>query len=239
MSSKREREIARRRAAKWQARRAAAEARARRNRRIAGAVLGVAVLVGVVLIVVAVVRTLAPTTPADASPVLPPDPSLAEGRTWTATFATSVGDVEVELDGAAAPQAVAAIVDQARSGLLDGATCYRLTVTDPMFVLQCGALAGGPEYRFGPVENDPADGVYPAGTVAMARVAGDAYSMGGQVFVVYADSTIPADAAGGYTVIGSVTEGLDLLQQVAEEGVQDGTTETPVTQVTIEKVDVQ
>ncbi len=52
----------------------------------------------------------------------------------------------------------------------------------------------------------------------MARVGGDGESMGSQFFLVYEDSTIPSDGAGGYTVLGRVTEGLDIVRLVAEGG---------------------
>jgi peptidyl-prolyl cis-trans isomerase B (cyclophilin B) len=35
--------------------------------------------------------------------------------------------------------------------------------------------------------------------------------MGSQFFIVYDDSTIPSDDAGGYTVFGEITSGLDAL----------------------------
>lgn len=253
MSTKREREYARRRHEKWLEHQREREARARRGRRIAWWVLGAAGVAAVVWIVIVVVGTFNPpaaaTTPspdATTTPSTPaaaaPDPSVAEDRAWTVSLTTSVGDVTLELDGHAAPQAVAAVVTLAKNGFYDGTTCHRLTVTDPMYILQCGDPTGlgtgGPGWTFGPIENAPADQVYPAGTVAMARSQNDANSMGSQFFLVYRDSTIPDDAAGGYTVLGKVVNGLDVLQKVAEAGVQEGS-QTPVTQVTIEKVETQ
>lgn len=154
-----------------------------------------------------------------------PDPSLAEGRTWTATFDTNQGEITVELDGAAAPQAVASFVTLAQDGFFNGTDCHRL-VTAGIFVLQCGdptgTGTGGPAYRYGPIENAPADDLYPAGTLAMARVGGDANSMGSQFFIVYEDSPIPSDAAGGYTVFGQVTQGLSIVEDVASAGTMTG-----------------
>lgn len=251
MSSKREREYERRRHEKWLAHQRKLEARSRKTRLVARWVLVGAVAVAVVAIVVTVVRTLNPptaaTTPSTTtSPTTDtqsaPDPSVAQDRAWTVSLTTSVGDVTLELDGHAAPQAVAAVVTLAKDGFYDATTCHRLTVTDPMYILQCGDPTGlgtgGPGWTFGPIENAPADQVYPAGTVAMARSQDDATSMGSQFFLVYRDSTIPDDAAGGYTVLGTVVSGLDVLQKVAEAGVQEGS-QTPVTQVTIEKVETQ
>jgi len=168
-----------------------------------------------------------------------PSPDLAEGRTWTGVLTLNGIPLGVELDGAAAPQAVASEVSLAQSGFYAGTTCHRLT-TAGIFVLQCGDPAGdgtgGPGYSYGPVENAPADNVYPAGTLAMARQSGNASSQGSQFFIVYADSTIPSDAAGGYTVIGRVTSGLDQLQSaVIDAGVAAGATDgAPAVPVTID-----
>lgn len=189
----------------------------------------------------ATVATPSPTpTPAeppgseDENPA--PSPDLAEGRTWTGTLTLNDIPLSIELDGAAAPQAVAAEITLAQEGFYDGLTCHRLTDTG-IFVLQCGDPngdgSGGPQFRYGPIENAPADDVYPAGTIAMARQANQAESMGSQFFIVYADSTIPSDSAGGYSVIGRVTSGLDRLQsEVIDAGVsEDGV--SPAVPVTI------
>jgi peptidyl-prolyl cis-trans isomerase B (cyclophilin B) len=175
------------------------------------------------------------------------DPAVAEDRTWTVTLhtcaGTTEGDIVLELDGAAAPQAVASFVTLAQGGYFDNTGCHRLT-TSGIFVLQCGdptfSGSGDPGYFFGPVENAPEDDVYPAGTVAMARRGDDAASMGSQFFLVYEDSTIPSDTAGGYTVFGTITSGLDLVQAVADAGAADGASDgAPVNPVTIEGVETQ
>lgn len=160
-----------------------------------------------------------------AASLTAPDPELAEGRAWTATISTNHGDLTLELDGAAAPQAVASFVALANDGFFDGTDCHRL-VTAGIFVLQCGdptgTGTGGPAYRFGPIENAPADDIYPAGTLAMARVGGNAESMGSQFFIVYEDSPIPSDNAGGYSVFGHVSEGLSIVEDVASAGTMTG-----------------
>lgn len=160
-----------------------------------------------------------------------PDIALSEYRKWDAEMVIDEISVGVELNGLAAPQAVASFVTLAQDGFFDDTNCHRL-VTEGIFVLQCGdptgTGTGGPDYRFGPIENAPADDLYPAGTLAMARVGGDGESMGSQFFIVFADSVIPSDAAGGYTVFGQVTSGLDeLMAGVTDLGVQDGQTDGP------------
>ena len=155
----------------------------------------------------------------------PPDEARAEGRTWEVTLETNQGPITLELDGAAAPKAVASFVALAEDGFFTHTECHRL-VTSGIYVLQCGdplgTGTGGPSYRFGPVENAPSDNAYPAGTLAMARVSGDGNSMGSQFFIVYEDSVIPSDAAGGYTVFGKVTQGLDIVEAVAAAGTITG-----------------
>ena len=56
----------------------------------------------------------------------------------------------------------------------------------------------------------------------MARVGGDASSMGSQFFIVYQDSMIPSDGVGGYTVFGKITGGLEAVQKIAAAGVEGG-----------------
>src|SRR5690606_78866 len=49
------------------------------------------------------------------------------------------------------------------------------------------------------------------------------------------DVTLPSDSAGGYSVFGRVTEGLDILQQVGSAGTVEGS-EQPALPLTIEGV---
>ena len=175
-----------------------------------------------------------------------PDPSLAEGRTWTGQIVLN-GDITlgIELDGAKAPQATAGWIQDVQDGYYDGKTCHRLATSDGFAFLQCGSIDGtgapDPAFSYGPVENAPADNVYPAGTLAMARGSNDAYSNGHQFFIVTDATTLSSDTAGGYTVVGKVTSGLeDLIQQVSSKGIdtvgQDGVTGTPKVPTTITSV---
>lgn len=175
----------------------------------------------------------------EASPTEPsapiPDVAIAENRTWTGTMEVGDSTLNLELDGALAPQAVSSFIDLAGKDFFSGITCHRLT-TDGIFVLQCGksdvTADGGPGYTFGPIENAPTDDLYTKGTLAMARVGarvlgpeGAANSMSSQFFIVYEDSSIPSDEAGGYTVFGKITGGLDSLQSVFDAGVEGGGTD--------------
>nr|WP_220475804.1 peptidylprolyl isomerase [Alpinimonas psychrophila] len=167
-----------------------------------------------------------------------PNASLAQNRVWTGTITINDIPLGVSLNGVAAPQAVASTISLATSGFYNGTTCHRLT-TVGIWVLQCGDPngdgSGGPGYSYGPVENAPADNIYPAGTLAMARQSGNSSSMGSQFFIVYKDSPIPADTAGGYTVIGQITSGLDALNTaVLAQGTKDGSADgSPLVPATI------
>ena len=159
---------------------------------------------------------------------LVPSPELAESRIWTGSMQVGDAELGLELDGVNAPQAVANFISLSQSGFYDNVSCHRL-VTQGIYVLQCGdpdgTGAGGPGYTFGPIENAPSDDNYVVGTLAMARVGGDGNSMGSQFFIVYQDSRIPSDAAGGYTVFGKITSGLEALQPVIDSGVEGGATD--------------
>lgn len=173
-----------------------------------------------------------PANPAASASPVPtpagevPPASLSEQRTWTGDLTVNDVKLGVEYDGAKAPQGVAVAVSLAKKGFYANTPCHRL-VTQGIFVLQCGdptgTGTGGPGFNWGPVENAPANDLYPAGTIAMARQGGKADSQGSQFFLVTEDSTIPHDAAGGYTVLGKVTSGLDELKaKVTSQGTADG-----------------
>lgn len=126
-----------------------------------------------------------------------------------------------------APAHVERVKTLTRQGFYDGVIFHRVIEG---FMAQTGdptgTGTGGPDYRFGPIENAPADDVYEEGVLAMARQGGNGSSMGSQFFIVYEESSIPSDAAGGYTVFGRITSGLDeLVDQVVSAGVEGGATD--------------
>ena len=160
-------------------------------------------------------------------------------KPFTATIHTDQGPIKVDLAAAEAPCTTNSFRHLAEAKYFDGTSCHRLT-TGGIFVLQCGdptaTGSGGPGYQFGE-ENLPDEGEnnYPAGTVAMAN-AGTGTN-GSQFFLVYKDTTLPAN----YTIFGTVTKGLDVVQKVADAGSDDsnGTGDgKPKLQVTIKTATV-
>ena len=160
-----------------------------------------------------------PAVPTDKRSGTLPDKKTAAGKTFIATVATNCGVITMELNGTKAPQTVASFLGLAKSGYWVDSPCHRLTTaSDGIFVLQCGdptgTGSGTPGYGFG-VENPPADSIYPAGALAMARST-DPKSNGGQFFVVYKQTMIK-DAT-GYSIFGKITSGMDIVDRVAAAG---------------------
>jgi peptidyl-prolyl cis-trans isomerase B (cyclophilin B) len=192
-------------------------------------------------------QTPEPDVNGTPQPLKIPDAAISECREWTGVMTVNKSKLDIKLDGKAAPQAVGNFVDLVNNGFFSSISCHRLT-TSGIYVLQCGDPmgdgSGGPGYKFGPIENAPVaeDGkqpVYKKGLLAMARQSNDPKSMGSQFFIVYEDSTIPSDAAGGYTVFGEVTAGLDGLDSIISAGVKGGSgdgkpkVETSIKNITI------
>jgi peptidyl-prolyl cis-trans isomerase B (cyclophilin B) len=153
-----------------------------------------------------------------------PSASIAEGRTWTGELDLNSVKLDIQLDGKAAPQATSAFISLEKNGFYTGkgSTCHRLTTSPTAKLIQCGSAngdgTGDVGFSFGPLENVPANGVYPAGTIAMAR-GDDPYSQSSQFFITYADTTLDG-STGGYTVFGKVTSGLDkFVSAIADAGV--------------------
>lgn len=163
-------------------------------------------------------------TPQTKDVGLPPTNPPDKG-TRTMTFDTSVGRITAKMDLAAVPCTAANFAHLAEKKFFDNTKCHRL-VTEGLQVLQCGDPSasgegyretdgtGGPAYRFAE-ENLPTDKrpPYPAGVIAMAN-SGQPASTGSQFFIVYGDSQLDAN----YTVLGTITEGMDVVEQVGAAG---------------------
>ena len=175
-----------------------------------------------------------------------PEPGFAEGKTYTGSLVLNETiTLGVTLDAALAPQAVSSILADTLTGYYVGKSCDRLVSSETAQLLQCGSLDGtgasDPEYSYGPIENAPADNVYPAGTIAIARTGDNAYGNGRQFFIVTKDTILPADTAGGYSVVGRVTSGLEaLIAEVMDAGTADGSPDAgPLVATTITSFTIQ
>ena len=200
-------------------------------------ITAIAIIIGSVILGLGGQTTPQEPTPEAAPAVELPNAGITESNKASITFTTNQGEIVIETTPALAPLTVNAIAALAQKNYFDNTICHRLT-TEGIFVLQCGdptgTGTGGPGFNI-PDENlpQPIDNNYPAGTVAMAN-AGPGTS-GSQFFLVYQDTTLGPD----YTIWGSITSGLDILQTIASAGVVDGGADgAPLTGVTIESTKV-
>jgi peptidyl-prolyl cis-trans isomerase B (cyclophilin B) len=200
-------------------------------------ITALAIIVGSVILGIGGQTTTPEATPEAAPAVDLPNAGITESNKATISFTTNQGEIVIETTPSLAPLTVNAIAALAQKNYFDNTICHRLT-TEGIFVLQCGdptgTGTGGPGFNI-PDENLPeaVENNYPAGTVAMAN-AGPGTS-GSQFFLVYQDTTLGPD----YTIWGSITSGLDILQTIASAGVVDGGADgAPATGVTIESTKV-
>ena len=127
----------------------------------------------------------------------------------SATIATELGDIEVDLFDESAPKASANFIKLANDGFYDDVVFHRVI---PGFVAQAGdgqygkkaslergrVGTGGPGYKF---EDEPVDGDYVRGALAMANAGPN--TNGSQFFICHQDLTgkLPKN----YTLFGQVT----------------------------------
>ncbi|MEX1178614.1 MAG: peptidylprolyl isomerase [Nitriliruptor sp.] len=177
-----------------------------------------------------------------------PELTIDEGATYTATIATTCGDIVVELDAEQAPATVNNFVSLAEDGYYDGVGFHR--VIDG-FMIQGGDPAGTgcgkddcttpggetfPGYTI-PDELGAAEatfeetGGYPQGSVAMANT-GQPDSGGAQFFIVEPEGGYELPPQ--YTLFGTVTEGIDVVEAIALGPVAGDAAVDPVVITSIE-----
>jgi len=134
------------------------------------------------------------------------------GKTYFATFKTSLGDFKVELFAKDAPKTVNNFVFLAREKFYDGTIFHRI-IKD--FMIQggdpLGTGEGGPGYTF----NDelPPKLSYSPGIVAMANAGPN--TQGSQFFVCNGENAKRLDSHPNYTQFGKVIEGMDTVLKIS------------------------
>lgn len=163
--------------------------------------------------------------PSSATPPSMEDIALLQGK-YTVTLATTKGDIVLELDADLAPKTVTNFVTLAKRGFYDGLTFHRLI---PGFMIQGGDPKGdgtGGESMFGETFEDEINEMkLVRGVIAMANRGPN--TNGSQFFIIHADATPWLD--GRHTAFGKVTEGLDILDAIAQLGDESGKPSEPVT----------
>lgn len=136
-----------------------------------------------------------------------------------ATFETSCGQIEIELDSKRAPRTAASFAYLVDEGVYDGTGFHRVA---PGFVIQGGDPSGdgtgGPGYFVD--EPPPPDVVYSEGVVAMAKSAAEPPGRSGsQFYIVTApDAGLPPD----YALVGALVGGEDTVERIEDLGPPGG-----------------
>ena len=172
-------------------------------------------------------------------------PIIKEISMTQVTIKTSAGDIQLELNGEKAPTTVKNFVDIANSGYFEGTIFHRVING---FMVQGGGLNADMSDKSSgtaPIQNEANNGLTnDRGTIAMART-GDPHSATSQFFINHKDNgflnhTGENSQGWGYAVFGKVTEGLDVVDQIADvaTGSSGGHQDVPLEVITIESVTV-
>ena len=155
---------------------------------------------------------------------------------------TNLGDITIEVFEDEAPKTAANFLQYVQDGFYDGTIFHRVI---PGFVIQGGGFDESYQQKEtrDPITNEADNGVKnDRGTLSMARTS-DPNSATSQFFVNLSDNAPlnPSRGNAGYAVFGKVTDGMDVVDQIAD--VQTGRAgpfrqDAPQEQVVIESAEV-
>ncbi len=171
--------------------------------------------------------------------------NLMENKMTQVTIKTSVGDIQLELNDEKAPVTVENFKTIASSGYYEGTIFHRVING---FMIQGGGLTADMNNKSsgtGPIQNEANNGLpNDRGTIAMARTM-DPHSATSQFFINHKDNaflnhTGETSQGWGYAVFGMVTEGMDIVDQIAEvaTGSSGAYQDVPEEVITIESVTI-
>ncbi|MCZ2077224.1 MAG: peptidylprolyl isomerase [Bryobacteraceae bacterium] len=141
----------------------------------------------------------------------PPAMAIEPGKSYTAVFETSKGNIECQLFAKDAPVTVNNFVFLAREKFYDGTVFHRV-IND--FMIQGGdptaTGTGGPGYRFADeVKNNPRK--HQVGSLSMANAGPN--TNGSQFFITH---VVTQWLDGKHTVFGQVTSGQDVVNAIQQ-----------------------
>ena len=171
--------------------------------------------------------------------------NIMEKTMTQVTIKTSVGDIQLELNNEKAPITVENFKAIADSGYYEGTIFHRVING---FMVQGGGLTADMDNKSSgtsPIQNEANNGLAnDRGTIAMARTM-DPHSATSQFFINHKDNgflnhTGENSQGWGYAVFGAVTEGMEIVDQIAEvaTGSSGGHQDVPVEVITIESVTI-
>lgn len=168
---------------------------------------------------------------------------IEETKMTQVTIKTSLGDIQLELDAEKAPITVENFKSIAESGYYEGTIFHRVING---FMIQGGGLTADMSNKSSgtsPIQNEANNGLSnDRGTIAMARTM-DPHSATSQFFINHKDNgflnhTGETSQGWGYAVFGVVTDGMDVVDQIAEvaTGSSGAYQDVPQEVITIESV---
>lgn len=161
-------------------------------------------------------------------------------------FETTMGNITIELDIENAPNTSENFLAYVDDGYFVDTTFHRVI---PGFMIQGGGLtadmADKPS-KHAPIQNEANNGLTNVkGSLAMART-GDPHSATSQFFINHADNAFlnfsnESMQGWGYAVFGKVTEGMDIVEEIAAVATSNkgGHENVPVEPITITAVSRQ
>jgi peptidyl-prolyl cis-trans isomerase B (cyclophilin B) len=178
--------------------------------------------------------------PVGCQPVEPPPPKDVDLRrppknpreALTALVETSCGPFEISLDTASSPRTTSSFAFLVEHGFYEDTSISYIDESVIQGGDPTGDRTGGPGYFVD--EPPPFDVEYTRGTVAMAKTEVDPIGRSGsQFFVVYERD---AGLAPEFALLGDVTDGMDVVDRIAELRDPGSETGAPREPVVIERV---
>lgn len=146
--------------------------------------------------------------------ITPPTNKVDITKDYKAIMKTSFGDIEIKINAIDTPIAATNFIYLSKLGFYND-TIFHRVIKD--FMIQGGDPkgngTGGPGYLF---KDEPIDGKYTRGTVAMANSG--ANTNGSQFFIMHQDKDLDPN----YVIFGKVTSGMDVVDKIANIPVRDG-----------------
>lgn len=165
----------------------------------------------------------------------PPDKQLDASDELTAVVETSCGTIEIALDTVKFAKTASSFAYLVEEGFYDGTSFSYIDGSVVQGGDPIGDRTGGPGYSVD--EAVPFDTEYTRGAVAMAKTEVEPIGRSGsQFFIVYA-----ADAGlqPQFAVLGEVTEGIDVVDRVAELREPGSDTGAPRAPVVIDRITLE
>ena len=161
------------------------------------------------------------------------------------TIETSLGDIKLELNDEKAPITVENFKKIANSGYYEGTIFHRVING---FMIQGGGLTADMNNKSSgtnPIQNEANNGLpNDRGTIAMARTM-DPHSATSQFFINHKDNgflnhTGETSQGWGYAVFGKVTEGMEVVDKIADvpTGSSGAYQDVPEEVITIESITI-